>query len=57
LAAELAEEKAERKGPASVRIGLLDELYLLSEQDVLNRVKITASWSADSEWVMTVQWR
>jgi hydroxyethylthiazole kinase-like sugar kinase family protein len=43
LAAELAEEKAERKGPASVRIGLLDELYLLSEQDVLNRVKITAS--------------
>ena len=41
VAAELAEEKAVRKGPASVRAGLLDELYLLREEDVMSRVRVT----------------
>lgn len=40
VAAELALERAERKGPGSLRVGLLDELYLMSEEDFKARADI-----------------
>eukprot|EP00955_Chlamydomonas_euryale_P033800 349632-Chlamydomonas_euryale.AAC.58 len=40
LAAEIALQTAPVKGPGSLRIGLLDQLYLLEESDVREGVKI-----------------
>lgn len=41
LAAEIAEEEAEVKGPGSVRVAFLDQLYLLNEASILQRARIT----------------
>lgn len=41
LAAEIAEEEAEVKGPGSVRVAFLDQLYLLNEAAILQRARIT----------------
>jgi hydroxyethylthiazole kinase len=40
VAAELALERAERKGPGSLRAGLLDELYLMTREEFVARAKI-----------------
>ena len=43
VAAEIAEKNAVVKGPASVRVGLLDQLYVLQEDAITSGVRITCS--------------
>jgi hydroxyethylthiazole kinase len=40
VAAEVALERAEQKGPGSLRVGLLDALYLMTEEEFKKRAKV-----------------